>query len=497
MIKTSTKQQNDAIRQLKVRNKLIIKREDYYKVTLVYLGNIFVLAVANGLNFLLLESIFDIQNYFCILAGQAIVLIALFLYILGSRKELVYSFKTLVAICVCMMTSYTFNIFFAQVSLYLMPIALSTFLIAPLAEKRDAFVVNLISIALVLFYCIFDGFTKSSPLPYIITLMPICIAGLLSGSIISYRLSVNTKRISYILRGLFYSFIHFVLILVLELFYYENIQSIGLLIVDSWYYFLISPLFCILFGLLIQPILETSFNIVTNTRLVELTDHNNQLIKRLMTEAPGTFNHCMAVATFAEVCANAIGENPYMARAAAYYHDMGKLINPRFFKENQGEHNPHDEILPELSTEIIRNHTTEGFELCLQARVPLEIAEITIQHHGTLPIAVFYHKAKQLTDREVDPDEYRYNGQTPKSKIAAILMICDASEAAIRAMSEPNGEKVDKLLRGIISDRITSGQFADCNITLRDLDIIRMTIINIYGGFFHQRLAYPGGDKKR
>ena len=244
----------------------------------------------------------------------------------------------------------------------------------------------------------------------------------------------------------------------------------------------------------LQPVFESMFNLVTNTRLVEFTDHNAPLIKRLKEEAPGTFIHSLAVANFAEVCASAIGENPYLARACAYYHDVGKLVNPLHFKENQPDDNPHDGLLPEVSAEIIRGHTTEGKRLCDEYRIPHEISDITVQHHGTLPIYVFLNKAKQLTDGEVDIEEYSYHGHTPVTKIAAIIMLCDSSEAAIRAMDNPDAERVDKLLRKLISDRINARQFDDCDITLRDLDIIRMTIISAYGGQFHKRLKYPDGS---
>ncbi len=196
------------------------------------------------------------------------------------------------------------------------------------------------------------------------------------------------------------------------------------------------------------------------------------------------------------MCANAIGEDPYFARAAAYYHDVGKLSNPFYFSENQAGYNPHDDILPEVSAEIIRKHTTEGYKLCREYGLPEEIAAVTVQHHGTLPMVVFYERAKRLTDGEVDIDDYSYHGTCPTSRIAAIIMICDSSEAAIRAMDRPDGERVDRLLRGIISDRISRGQFDNCSISLKELDIIRRTIISAYGGLFHTRIKYPGGEKQ-
>ena len=134
--------------------------------------------------------------------------------------------------------------------------------------------------------------------------------------------------------------------------------------------------------------------------------------------------------------------------------------------------------------------------MCDQYHIPPEVSNVTVQHHGTLPIYIFFNKAKQLTDGAVDIADYSYHGHTPVSKIAAIIMLCDSSEAAIRAMDNPDPERVDKLLRKLISDRIEGGQFDDCDISLRDLDTIRQTIISAYGGQFHKRLRYPGGEEK-
>jgi putative nucleotidyltransferase with HDIG domain len=244
-------------------------------------------------------------------------------------------------------------------------------------------------------------------------------------------------------------------------------------------------------SLVFQPVLEKAFNLLTNSRLVELTDHYSPLVKRLIEEAPGTFNHSLAVANFAEVCATAIGENPYMARACAYYHDIGKLSSPIYFKENQSELNPHDSILPEVSAEIIRGHTLDGYKICKQYHIPDEIARVTIEHHGTMPIYVFYKKAQQLTDSGVDVKDYSYGGGTPTTKIAAIIMICDAAEAALRAIDSPDAKKAEMTLSDIIWSRIQNGQFGECDITLKELNTIQNTISGSFGGVYHKRLKYP------
>jgi putative nucleotidyltransferase with HDIG domain len=237
---------------------------------------------------------------------------------------------------------------------------------------------------------------------------------------------------------------------------------------------------------------EKTFNLLTNARLIDLTDHNFPLIKRLITETPGTFNHALNVANFAEVCATAIGDNPYLARAAAYYHDIGKLANPQFFKENQSGDNPHDSLLPEVSAEIIRSHTVEGLALCKKYRIPKEIALVTLEHHGTMAITMFLDKAKKLTDGEVDIRQYSYSGVTPTTKIAAIIMICDIAEAALRA-GQQDLDKVEEMVSSMIWQRVKNGQFDNCDITIKELTIIKDTIMSAHSGVYHKRLKYPDG----
>ncbi|MDE6398138.1 MAG: HDIG domain-containing protein, partial [Clostridiales bacterium] len=376
-----------------------------------------------------------------------------------------------------------------RVSAYLMPAMLAAFIVATLSHGRDAFVANIFSNVVVFFVLMTQNHFTDIDYYGVVSKFA---QGLTAGSVVAYWISNDTRRLNFLLKGM-----------VVCAFSIGAVFAVTAAMGERHYSwmnlaFLATGTFGqVIVAVILQPILETAFNIVTNTRLVELTDHNAPLIKRLREEAPGTFSHCLAVANFAEVCASAIGENPYLARACAYYHDVGKIMNPQYFKENQGDVNPHDGLLPEVSAELIRSHSVDGKKLCDEYRIPQEISDITVQHHGTLPIYIFYVKAKQLTDGEVDLTDYSYHGCTPVSKVAAIIMLCDSGEAAIRAMDNPNAERVDKLLRSLINDRIQAGQFDNCDITLRDLDVIRQTIMDAYGGQFHKRLRYPDGGSGR
>ena len=250
-------------------------------------------------------------------------------------------------------------------------------------------------------------------------------------------------------------------------------------------------IFSVLLFLLILPIMEVIFSELTPFRLRELTSDNAKLIKKMKQQALGTYNHCVVVAQLAEACASAIDEDPELARAAAYYHDIGKLKNPEMFAENQSEYDLHKELTPELSVDIIRSHAREGAKLIQKYKLPDFFADIAIQHHGTLPIKYFYAKALKMSDGELNAGNYSYAGPTPTSKIAAIIMIADAAEAAVRSLSNRSPEKVAAIVNSIVEERMNLDQFVDCNITLSDLNVVTQTVINQLTGVYHARIKYP------
>lgn len=244
--------------------------------------------------------------------------------------------------------------------------------------------------------------------------------------------------------------------------------------------------------LVLLPLFEGIFKKVSSFKFAELTDHKARLIRRLIKEAPGTFNHSIVVSNIAEACATAIGEDALLARTCAYYHDIGKLRRPEFFSENQTDgNNPHNDLTPELSTNIIKAHTQDGYSLILKNRIPKEIADVCRQHHGTLPILYFYDKAKKFTDGEVDISQYCYEGPKPQTKIAAIIMIADGCEAASRALKDRSRSNVKAMVRKIVNDRMGLGQFDECEITIKELNIIIHTVVNNLTGIYHGRVEYP------
>ena len=242
------------------------------------------------------------------------------------------------------------------------------------------------------------------------------------------------------------------------------------------------------------PFFEACFDIVTTLKLLELSNPNSPLLKKLLMEAPGTYHHSMLVANLAEMAADEVGANSVITRIGAYYHDIGKTIRPYFFKENQlGKDNPHDKINPTLSTLIITSHVKDGVQLAKENNLPEVIQDIIAQHHGTTLVKYFYYTVKNNSDNpdEVNKDDFRYPGPIPTSKEAGIIMLADSIEAAVRSINEPSKEKIEKMVYDITEDKLSSGQLDDCDLTLKDLSKIRKCFLKALIGIYHQRIEYP------
>ncbi|NLO38077.1 MAG: HDIG domain-containing protein [Ruminiclostridium sp.] len=245
------------------------------------------------------------------------------------------------------------------------------------------------------------------------------------------------------------------------------------------------------------PIFESLFNMVTPLKLLELADPNHPLLKRLLMEAPGTYHHSLMVGNLAEVSVRSIGGNSLVARVGAYFHDVGKLKRPGFFKENQMSENPHDRITPNLSTLVITSHTKDGEELAIKYKLPKVIRDIIVQHHGNTLVAFFYHKACQGgKGTEVKENNFRYEGPKPQTREAAVVLLADSVEAAVRSMQEKTKGKIEGLIRKIIKDKLDDGQLDHCDLTLKDLNDIANGFLTVLSGFFHERTEYPELEKK-
>lgn len=248
------------------------------------------------------------------------------------------------------------------------------------------------------------------------------------------------------------------------------------------------------------PFFETLFRLPTVTALLDLSDRNHPLLRELELKALGTYNHSVMVAALTERACRAVGANPLIGGVAALYHDIGKVRQPHFFIENQqGIANPHDELEPQVSAVIIQNHVRDGVEMAVEHRLPPEVVACIGSHHGTMLVSYFYDRAVAAaggnTDA-VDEQEYRYDGGKPHSKEAAILLFADCSEATVRSLAMSRGtltrDEIEATVEGLLAERVTDGQFEESELTFRDLQVVRGSLIESLVGIYHPRIAYPG-----
>jgi putative nucleotidyltransferase with HDIG domain len=256
----------------------------------------------------------------------------------------------------------------------------------------------------------------------------------------------------------------------------------------------LSPILTI--GLL--PLFESTFKLTTDITLLELSDLNRPLLKRLALEASGTYHHSIMIGTLAEEAAKSINANSLLARVGSYYHDIGKMLKPEYFVENQmGAKNKHEKLAPSMSALILEAHVKEGKELAEEHGLPDCIIEFITGHHGTSVMTYFYEKEKQLKEEEeVNVDEYRYPGPKPTSKEVAIVMLADSVEAASRTLEEPTSARVRNLVKKISSAKFESGELEGCDLTLRELHLIEESFIRVLIGIFHKRIAYPEEERE-
>jgi len=238
------------------------------------------------------------------------------------------------------------------------------------------------------------------------------------------------------------------------------------------------------------PPLEHVLNAVTPFRLMELSDLNAPILRKLFTTAPGTYTHSLMVANLAEQACQDIGANALLARVGAYYHDIGKMENPDYFVENQTDHNRHDEIAPRLSATIIRSHVKLGVEKAKNLGLPKDIISIIAEHHGNSIIEWFYNKATEQ-EISVNSEDFAYPGSPPRSKESAIVMLADITEAAVRTLNKPTASKIDKFVQQLFDAKIDHGQLSESELSFRDLEIIKKSFVRVLAGYYHARIEYP------
>jgi len=248
----------------------------------------------------------------------------------------------------------------------------------------------------------------------------------------------------------------------------------------------------------ILPSLESFFSRLTPMRLSELADVNHPLLRRLSLEAPGTYHHSLIVASLASAAADAVGADALLCRAGAYFHDVGKIVKPEYFVENQGSiGNPHDPLAPSMSRLVLQSHVKEGLALAREYGLDKVLADFIATHHGTSRIDYFFHRAlESMEDLErVDEDDYRYPGPRPSTKETAIMMLSDGVEASVRTLEEPTPQRLRDQIKAIVDQKTADGQFDQVPLTLLDLHRITESFFNTLVGVYHNRIAYPGQEE--
>ena len=240
------------------------------------------------------------------------------------------------------------------------------------------------------------------------------------------------------------------------------------------------------------PPLERMFGVTTDIQLLEYSDLNNELLSRLAMEAPATYSHSLMLGQLAEAAASAVGANGLQTRVAAYYHDIGKMRRPEYFTENQTGVNIHDALAPRLSAQAIAAHVTDGAALAEEHHLPAPLVDAIREHHGTTLIGCFYQRAlAQHKPEEVSEDDYRYPGPKPQSRETAILMICDGVESGVRSIKRPDEQCIREFVNKLVDARAADGQFDECDLTLRDLDVIKQVLSKRVLTHYHHRAEYP------
>lgn len=408
---------------------------------------------------------------------------SLYVYLYGEFRDFLLQGKNIAVVFIVMEISLIISIVSSNyIDVYARPVAFCALLILLLVNKRTAVFVSFIFNLLVFAIDIFTN-QSLSPVKATVSLLIASCSSLLA----IYLVDGVGSRIRVFVRGFVISVPIITVALVVEAKAGILLQEVLLVILHGF----MGGMTSVLYMMAVLPVFEAIFNVLTNYRLAEITDHKSKLIKRMKDTAGGTFNHSLVVASLAETCAAAIGENPLLARAAAYYHDIGKLKQPIYFTENQHGYNPHDDLTPELSTEIIRSHTKDGYDLIKKYHLPVILADVAREHHGTLPIQFFYAKALKYTEGDLDIADFSYPGPKPRTKIAAIIMLADGCEAAVRAQNDRSRDKVEKMVEAIVADRMKRDQFSECEITMREIDLIREALENGLSGVYHDRINYP------
>lgn len=367
-------------------------------------------------------------------------------------------------------------------NVYLIPVALGAMLLTGLLGARTGLTVG-IALAVIL-----ASLAAGSNTAYSEEMVHLMLTGIV-GSVAAVKyLAGKPQRVRTVICGVLVAGVNLVVMIALGMMtaadLHDTISDAGWSMAGG----VVSGLIAVGF----QPVFEAVFNLATPSKLLELANPNQPLLRRLLIEAPGTYHHSIIVANLSEAAAEKIGANPLLARTGAYFHDIGKLKRPLYFKENQRGDNPHDRTDAYVSASIVTAHTSDGLALAQKHHLPPEIQRIIVEHHGDTPVMYFYHKALQQADgKPVDIKDFRYGGSRPSTKESAVVMLADTIEAAVRSMSDPTPQSIKRFIERLVRGKIEDGQLSNSPLSLQDIDGISEAFSAVLSGVFHERIEYP------
>lgn len=415
------------------------------------------------------------------LIGQTIIvsiLVILFtLYLVLFRKDYFVKPRNITMLYVMivifpMLTSMLMR--YNKFSVYLIPFAMAPIFIRVFMDSRTAGVTHVTTILI-------SAIAVKYQYEFIVV-------QLVGGLIAIYSLRELSKRSQLFLTALLVVIGEAAAYLSLQLIQVDSLTKLD----GTMYYHLMISGFLLLFTYPLMLVVEKTFGFVSTVTLFELSNTNNELLRRLSQVAPGTFQHSITVGNLAAEVANKIGAKAQLVRTGALYHDIGKMANPAFFTENQASVNPHDKLTEKESAAIIISHVTEGLKMAEKYNLPRVIRDFISTHHGEGLTMYFYVKYKNAhPDEEVDPEPFRYPGPNPFTREQAILMMCDTVEAASRSLNEYTEENISKLVNTLIDNQVAQGYFRDCPITFRDVTVAKQTLIERLKSIYHTRIQYP------
>jgi len=409
-------------------------------------------------------------------AGIIVLLIACLVFMafrIGTHKSLSQESVMAVSIIIAVTMLMTLLGKYDSINIYIIPIIVAGALISVLVDTELALAANVVIVLL-------SSLVFSGNEVYFATM-------LISGSLSVFIFSRAGTRGNLVIAALILCGAEFLLFTALG--FVEGIAVADALI--RGVYGIASGLMTSVIIIGTLPFMESIFHITTPFKLLELSNPNNPLLKKLLLEAPGTYHHSLMVGNLAEAACESIGGNSLLARVGAYYHDIGKLKRPEFFTENQYGDNPHDMLTPERSASIITAHPRDGVEMAAHAKLPKDVRAIIAAHHGNSIMKYFYIKEKNASGAEPDADKFKYRGPRPKTKEEAVVMLADSVEAAVRSMDEKNEAAVTEMVKNIINGKLSDGQLVQSELTFGELDKINEAFIKVLGGYFHSRVKYP------